>query len=168
MKDRAKYYIQNLKLIPHPEGGYYKEIYRSDEKIQECALPSRYNSSRNFATIIYYLLERDQKSNFHKLLSNEAWHHIEGCSVIIHCISESGKYDKLFLGKDIDKNQRPQLVVPKDTWFAAELEDKSQFALVGCSVFPGFEFDDFELATYSELIAVSPMNKNLIRQFTAE
>lgn len=166
MKNPAQFYIQKLKLSPHPEGGYYREIYRSDETIHESALPARYKTKRSFGSLIYYLLENDQKSNFHILKSDEAWHHIDGCGVIIHCLSSSGKYDNMCLGKNISENQQPQLVIPKHTWFAAEIEDKTQFALVGCTVFPAFEFEDFKMGTFEELLVISPDQINLIKQFT--
>ena len=166
MENRAKYYIRNLKLSPHPEGGFYKEIYRSAESINESALPSRYQSSRNFATLIYFLLEKEQKSNFHKLVSDESWHHIDGCSLTIHCIEKSGTYYKIILGKDLANGEHPQYVIPKDTWFAAELNDKSDFALVGCSVFPGFEFEDFTLADKKSLTEKFQEHIEIISKFT--
>jgi predicted cupin superfamily sugar epimerase len=166
MKARAKYYIQNLKLNPHPEGGYYNEFYRSDEKLAADNLPSRYNSERSFGTIIYYLLEENQKSRFHMLKSDEAWHHIDGCTVLIHCISEDGEYSKIKVGKDLAEGELPQVLIPKNTWFAAELMDKSEFTLVGCTVFPGFEFDDFTLADKKNILNQFPQHKRIIDLFT--
>jgi predicted cupin superfamily sugar epimerase len=166
MEKHANYYIKNLNLLQHPEGGYFKEIYRSDEKISADSLPERYNSERNFGTLIYYLLEGNQKSNFHILNSDEAWHHIDGCGIIIHCINKLGEYTKVKVGTNLQIGELPQIIIPKMTWFAAELAVKESYSLVGCSVFPGFEFADFELAIRDQMIKKFPDHESLITEFT--
>jgi uncharacterized protein len=165
---KAKNYINKLELIPHPEGGYFKEYYRADEKISFEGLPERYTNARSFHTSIYFLLEGSQISSLHKLKSDEIWHHYDGCSLMVHIIDENGMLHKILVGKNIDKGESPQIVVRKDCWFGAELTEKNSFALIGCGVSPGFEFDDFELGKRQELLKLYPGFKETIIQLTDE
>lgn len=142
----ATFYIQHLNLQPHPEGGFYKETYKADETIAADALPERFNAERNFSTAIYYLLEQDDFSAFHKIKSDECWHHYAGDTLLIHILYNDQTYKCIHLGKAIDKQQVLQFVVPANTWFAAECAEESKFVLTGCTVAPGFDFADFEMA----------------------
>lgn len=162
----ANTWIKKLKLLPHPEGGYYRELYRSKEIITKDALPTRYNASRNFATSIYYLLKGKQFSAWHKIKSDEIWHHYDGCAITIHTVRDNRIYQKLVLGKNVENGEIPQVVIPYSVWFAAELNDKSSFSLIGCSVAPGFDFNDFELGVEDELIQQFPDHKDLIKKFS--
>jgi hypothetical protein len=162
----AKDWITKLELIPHPEGGYFREVYRSNEKINVNGLPSRYLAERTFATSIYYLLESGQFSSFHKLKSDETWHFYTGSPIIIYLISRSGHFKKVILGNEIDKNQLLQYTIERETWFAAEPLEKHSFSLVGCNVYPGFEFDDFELGKRDHLLASFPEHSELILRLT--
>jgi uncharacterized protein len=166
MNEKAKHYIKKLQLKPHPEGGYYKEIYRAGEIILAENLPKRYKSSRNFSASIYFLLEEKQVSNFHKLKSDEQWHFYDGSSVVVYVIEEDGDLNKIRLGRNIENGETLQTVIKHDTWFAAELSDKTSFALIGCTVAPGFDFDDFELGKTDELVIEFPKHKNLIHRLT--
>lgn len=167
MENRAQDYITKLQLVSHPEGGFYKEVYRTDEIINSSCLPPRYSGNRCFGTLIYYLLQNNQKSKFHILKSDEIWHHLEGCGVEIHTIDPvSGNYELILLGKELDENQRPQQIVRRGLWFAAKLTDESSFALTGCTVVPGFEFDDFELADRDDMINKFPEYIEIIKKFT--
>ncbi len=168
MIEKADEYISVLKMESHPEGGYFSEIYRSPEKIDSNSLPDRYNNSRCLGTLIYYLLKQDQQSGFHRLESDEIWHHLDGCTVKIHTIDPSGKYKLISLGKDVSSGQVPQFVIPRNTWFAAGLADLTSFALLGCTVLPGFEFDDFQLASRRELLELFPQHEIEIKRFTRE
>lgn len=159
-------WIKKLELLPHPEGGYYKEVYRSDEKITKNSLPSRYSSERTFATSIYYLLQSGQFSSFHKLKSDETWHFYSGSPIAIYLISLSGSFEKVILGDEIDKAQLLQYTIERETWFAAEPLDENSFSLIGCSVAPGFEFDDFELGKRDELLYAFPNYSDLILRLT--
>ncbi len=162
MKNKAKEYIKKLQLKPHPEGGYYKEIYRADELILPDHLPKRYKSSRSFSTSIYFLLEGNQVSTFHRLKSEELWHFYDGSTLIIYTIDEDGELKKLKLGYNSRKGESFLVQIKYNIWFGAELIDKSSFSLVGCTVSPGFEFEDFELGKRDELIKSYPVHKNII------
>ena len=159
-----KQWISNLKLMPHPEGGYYRELYRSDEIIPKDALHERFNGERALSTSIYYLLEGNQFSAFHKIKSDEIWHFYDGCSINLILIFRDGSVKNLKLG--ITENETPQIIIPKNTWFAAHPIDKKSYSLVGCTVSPGFDFNDFELAERDKLIKIFPQHRDLIIQFT--
>jgi len=164
MMKSAKYWIEKLELIPHPEGGYFKEAFRSEEGISKTALPERYTSGRNYYSSIYFLLKNDDISAFHRLKSDEVWHHYEGCSVELHVLSEGGGYKLLKLGKDLENGETPQVKMKKGDWFGAELRDKSRYALTGCTVAPAFEYEDFEFGRKSELLKEYPEQKEVIER----
>jgi len=166
MSPQAQKYIEKLQLKPHPEGGYYKEIYRAGEIILPENLPKRYKSSRNFSTSIYFLLEGNQVSNFHKLKSDEQWHCYDGSSIVLYVIGEDGNLSKILLGRNIEKGESLQTVIKHNSWFAAELSDKTSFALIGCTVAPGFDFNDFELGKRDKLIDAFPQLRELIFRLT--
>lgn len=153
--ESAKYWIEKLQLQKHPEGGWFKEIYRSDEMIPADALPTGFSGSRSISTSIYYLLEGEDFSAFHRIKSDELWHFYTGTSAIEIISIEKGKIRKQFLGNNPRENQCFQIIVPKNTWFVARLVNKHGFALAGCTVSPGFHFDDFEMAN-QELIGQNP------------
>jgi len=162
MHPKAKKYIKQLQLKKHPEGGYFKEIYRSGEMILPEHLPKRYKSSRNFSTSIYFLLEGKQISTFHLLQSDELWHFYDGSSVILYVINQKGELSINKLGKK--KDCELQLTIEKQNWFAAELEDKKSFSLFGCTVSPGFEFEDFKMGRRDKLIKNFPLHSDLIKR----
>jgi len=164
MNEKAKYYIQKLQLKKHPEGGYYREIYRSGEMISIDA-PKK-NLKRNVSTSIYFLLEGVQVSKFHRLKSDELWHFYDGSSVKVSVIDEKGKLSEIFLGKKTDEGEVFQTVIKKNNWFAAEVLNKRSFTLIGCTVSPGFDFSDFELANRDYLLDSFPKYKSLITKFT--
>ena len=166
--EEAKQIIVELELIPHPEGGFFREVYRSDEFIDKQNLPFRYNSNRYFSTSIYYLLVGKNVSHFHRIKSDEVWHFYKGSNLIIHCLDESKGYTRIKIGSDILSGTNPQHTIKKGTWFAAEIEDKNSYSLIGCTVAPGFEYDDFELASRSKLINLFPKEKELITRLTIE
>ena len=158
--------IKHLNLKPHPEGGFFKETYRSDGFIVTNNLDSSYVDSRNYSTCIYFLLTSDTFSAFHRIKQDEIWHFYDGSPIVLHSISEDGKYEERLIGQDFDSGQVPQLVVNGGDWFAAKILDKNSYALVGCTVAPGFDFKDFELAPRQELIKKFPQYKELIMEFT--
>jgi uncharacterized protein len=163
----ADYWIEKLHLLPHPEGGYYKEVYRSDETIEH-GLPDRYKSGRSFSTSIYFLLKGNQHSAFHKIQSDEIWHFYAGSSVILYIISPEGSLKIQKIGPEADSGECFQYVIPKHHCFAAEVTEKENFCLVGCTVAPGFDFADFELAKKSELISLFPQHNALIEKFNKD
>ena len=166
MNKKAKEYIDKLQLKVHPEGGYFSEVYRSEELIKVNHLSERYNSSRSFSTSIYYMLEGNQFSSFHRLKSDELWHFYDGTALTIIVINEKGLLDKIRLGNDLNKSETFQTVIKKNSWFAAELIDKNSFALIGCTVSPGFDFDDFELGNRNDLVKEFPQYEEVIVKFT--
>lgn len=142
----AAYWIKKLELEKHPEGGWFREIYLSDDIVPQTGLPSSFRGERSFATSIYYLLEGTDFSAFHRLKSDEIWHYYAGTSAIEILSLEKGKLKKYLVGNDPEKGETFQVIVPKNTWFAAHLANSEGYALAGCTVSPGFHFEDFELA----------------------
>lgn len=163
MNPKARYYIDRLGLQRHPEGGYFREIYRAGEMFFTETIPAKKLNKKNISTSIYFLLCGRDKSLFHRLKSDEIWHFYDGCDVKLYIIDNDGKLTEAHLGRG---SEVFQLVIPKNNWFAAELRDKTSFALVGCTVSPGFEFKDFELAERENLIKKFPEHKKLISRFT--
>ncbi len=155
----ANYWIEKLELLPHPEGGYYKEVYRSTEEVVAELLPLQRTGVRSINTAIYYLLEKENFSAFHRIKSDEIWHFYDGEPIVIYVLDKNGKLEELLLDKD-----NPMQIVPKNTWFAAELKDKNSFALLGCTVAPGFDFKDFEMGEKSQLIKAYPEHKECIER----
>lgn len=156
--------IKRLELKPHPEGGFYREIYRSEEKIDKNSLPGRYKGDRSFSTSIYYMLIGEQISVFHKLKSDESWHFYSGSPLFIHILDSKSGYKKIKLGNNIITGETPQFIISKETFFAAEVEDKKSYTLIGCTVSPGFEFADFEFGKIDQLIKQFPEQVKLIKR----
>ena len=160
MKDAA-FYINNLQLKPHPEGGYYAETYRSKGKIPADIL-KEFNGERSYSTAIYYLLEQGDLSAFHRIKSDECWHYYAGDTLLIHVLHNNGKHECIRLGASVDKGETFQFVVPANTWFAAECAEQSSFILTGCTVAPGFDFADFEMADKHQLQKEFPLQRDII------
>ncbi|MGA9978961.1 MAG: cupin domain-containing protein [Candidatus Sulfotelmatobacter sp.] len=166
MAKDANYWIKNLRLEPHPEGGFFRQTYKADLVLPHEALPPQFTGARPASTAIYFLLERKSFSAFHRLRSDELWHFYVGAPVLIHVISESGGYSKVLLGSDPESGEALQAVVKAGCWFASHLKDSKSFALVGCTVAPGFDFEDFELAKRDELTRRYPQHRELIERLT--
>jgi hypothetical protein len=162
----AKDWIKRLNLQPHPEGGYFKEIYRAEGIISQPSLPIRFNGGRPYSTSIYYLLECGDFSSLHRLNSDEQWFHIDGGALTIHSIDPNGNYTKYHIGKNLDAGEMPYAIVPHGCWFGGTVNGNNSFALVGCIVSPGFDFADFELAEKDRLTRQFPQHKTLIEQLT--
>ena len=164
MNEKAQHYIQKLELVKHPEGGYFREIYRAAEMVY--IDPPSKKTKRNYSTSIYFLLEGNQVSKFHRLKSDEIWHFYDGDSAVIHIINQNGELSEIKLGRKIDQGEVFQTVIEKNNWFAAEVNNKKSFVLVGCTVSPGFDFSDFEFGKQYDLIKNYPVYKDLIKRFT--
>lgn len=160
----ARSYIDFYGLHPHPEGGYYKETYRSPESIVHSALPQRFGGARSFSTAIYFLLERGNFSAFHRIQSDECWHFYAGQTLWIHIIHPDGAWQTVHLGNDPGKGETFQYVVPAGCWFASEPAPHTAFSFVGCTVAPGFDFADFELAEGDALADAYPQHREEIRR----
>ena len=156
--------INKYEMLPHPEGGYYKETYKSVETIAKDALPQRFVADRHFSTAIYFLLEQGNFSAFHKIASDECWHFYAGQTLLIYVIHNAGNLEIIRLGNDILNGETFQYVVPAGCWFASEPSPTSSYSFVGCTVAPGFEFEDFEMAKADDLIIQYPQHEKEIKR----
>lgn len=159
-------YIEALKLQPHPEGGWYRETYRAAELIPPAGLPARFAGARPFATAIYFLLTSDSFSALHRLQADEQWHFYAGSPLSVHVLEPGGDHRLLRLGPDLQRRESFQALVPAGCWFGARVEERGGFALVGCTVAPGFDFADFELGRREDLVRQYPMHRKLIEALT--
>jgi uncharacterized protein len=166
MIKNADYWIQSLNLAAHPEGGYFREVYRSRESIRQNALPERFNGDRSFATSIYFLLKGHEHSRLHKIRSDETWHFYEGSSLTLFVISPVGRLRRHVLGSKLDKGEQFQITIPAEHWFGAIVNDPVSYTLAGCSVAPGFDFADFEMGSSVKLCGEFPQHRALIEQLT--
>ncbi|HEY1964012.1 MAG TPA: cupin domain-containing protein [Acidobacteriaceae bacterium] len=163
--ESAEQWIERLNLQPHPEGGYYRQTYRAPLMLPQAALPG-YNGDRAASTAIYFLLAGDQFSAFHRLRSDEVWHFYAGSTLIVHVIEPGEKYSELLLGNDPASGEDFQAVVSAGCWFGSSLRHPNTWALVGCTVAPGFDFADFEMAKREALAARYPQHRNIIERLT--
>ncbi len=168
-----------IKLVE--DGEYYREIYRSDQNIvisdfSDNALEdniyyysnheNKSSDIRSVSTSIYYLLDGDQFSAFHKVRYDEIWHFYKGSSVSLYVLTDSEKTLNIQIGNDLENNENIQYVIKGNTWFGAEINDKSLYSLIGCSVSPGFDFKDFELGKRDKLIKIYPQHEYVINRLT--
>jgi predicted cupin superfamily sugar epimerase len=156
---KAQDWIRHLNLSPHPEGGYYKETYRSNELSGFVG----FDGDRNISTAIYFLLEGKDKSHFHRIQSDELWFFHEGTSIEI-IVLQDDKLETIVLGKNIAAGEKLQAVIPAQVWFGARLKEQEGYALVSCTVAPGFDFKDFELGRKSDLISSFPLQQAIIEE----
>jgi predicted cupin superfamily sugar epimerase len=164
----AQYWIDRLSLSPHPEGGYYRVTYKSDLTIVQDVLPSGFHGNRFASTAIYFLIAQKDFSAFHRIASDELWHFYAGSGLVVYVIDPEGNYFELHLGDAFEAGEVFQAVVKGGCWFASRLKDPAGFALVGCTVAPGFDFADFEMAKRSELVATYPKHRKLIEELTRQ
>jgi hypothetical protein len=160
MSAGAEHWIRTLALGPHPEGGWFRETYRSPERMPASALPARFAGDRALATSILYLLPAGERSHFHRLRADEVWGHHAGGAMVLHLLDGGGARQLLVSAS------APQAVVPHGTWFAAEPEPGAAYALVSCGVSPGFEYEDLEFAERPALLAEYPAQRELVLRFT--
>lgn len=158
--------IELYDLQPHPEGGWFKQTYKSAELIPVGALPQRFPDARTFSTAIYFLLEKGNFSAFHRIKSDECWHFYAGDPLNVYIIDQEGKLTVITLGNDFENGQLFQYIVPANCWFASSPAEGSEFCFVGCTVAPGFDFEDFELAERDKLIKAYPTHKDMITKLT--
>jgi uncharacterized protein len=146
----ARFLIQRLGLVPHPEGGFYLETFRSPARVTSAG-----RGVRAASTAIYFLLPAGTRSVLHRVSSDEVWHHYAGDPVELCTLDESGVTEAVMLGSDLWAGERPQHVVLAGVLQGARVLG-SRYALVGCTVAPGFEFSDFALPDRAELVARFP------------
>lgn len=154
--------IAHYQLRAHPEGGFYSRTYASDELIPADALPQRFTGDRFISTAIYFLLEANQFSAFHRIRSDELWHFYAGIGLQIYIIHPDGKEEMLKLGNDLTKGYQFQHIVKAGCWFASKPVTNNGFSFVGCTVAPGFDFADFEMAEKEMLLKEYPQHAEWI------
>lgn len=162
------YWIEKLNLQPHPEGGYFAEVYKSDEFINKENLPKRYSRPRAYSTSIYFLITSENFSSFHRIKSDETWHFYYGSAIKLHIIDEKGSYFIIKLGNNLDNEEVFQFTIKRGVWFAAEVINADSYSLIGCTVSPGFDYDDFELGKRKMLIKEYPEYELIIKKLTRD
>ncbi len=162
----ARSWIEVLQLSRHPEGGLYRQVYAAQEMIPHQSLPSRFSGDRPFCTAIYYLLNETDFSAFHRIKQDELWHFYDGASLTIHMIDPAGRYSTANLGSNFPAGETPLAVVNGGWLFGATVNDPRSFALVGCTVAPGFDFADFEVPSRQELLQQYPQHRHIIETLT--
>jgi predicted cupin superfamily sugar epimerase len=162
----ASWWIARLALAPHPEGGHYRETYRSRGTVGPAGADPGHPAGRSFSTAIYYLLRSGKISRLHRLRSDEIFHHYRGSALVVHSIDPRGDYRAVAVGSDPERGEVLQAVIPAGCWLGATVEQPGSFALVGCTVAPGFEFGDFELADRDRLLELYPRHRAVIERLT--
>jgi predicted cupin superfamily sugar epimerase len=157
MKEEVVLLIEKLGLLPHPEGGFYKETYRSEEILE--------SKNRNILTSIHFLLTSDDVSHFHRIKSDELWYFHCGSAVTVHTLDEKG-HSEFVLGSDLVNGELPFYLVKKDTIFGSTVDAPNSFALVSCAVAPGFDFRDFELFETQELLDLFPEHEEIVNRLS--
>lgn len=165
-KDRIQRLVTKYDMLPHPEGGFYKETYRSTGVITKKALPENFSGDRNFCTAIYFLLTEGNFSAFHRIKQDEVWHFYHGDSLEVHVIDPDGNYYCQELHNHPEALGIPQFTVPAGCWFASCVKEGGSYSFVGCTVAPGFDFTDFELAEREALVKDYPEYKKIIVALT--
>jgi hypothetical protein len=157
MEQEIAYWVEKLEMLPHPEGGFYKETYRSNETIP--------GTNRQLMTGIYFLLTSENVSRFHRIKSDEIWFFHAGSPLVVHTLDENG-HRQQHVGLDLNAGQQPQFLVPKNTIFGSSVLHENSYSLVSCAVAPGFDFEDFELFTKADLLPLFPECEAIIERLT--
>jgi predicted cupin superfamily sugar epimerase len=160
----AAHWIQKLNLQPHPEGGYYHELYRS--KLEVTRVSSSLVNIYSAFSSIYYLLEGTDYSGFHRLSSDEIWYFHRGVPLLIHMIDENGNYSSQELSDELTGTL--SYMVSAGVWFASEIPSANGFSLVSCAVAPGFEFSEFEMAEKDVLLKKYPEHSGILSRLCRE
>ncbi|MFO0749951.1 MAG: cupin domain-containing protein [Myxococcota bacterium] len=158
--------VERLGLLPHPEGGWFRETWRAGETVARDALPARFAGPRAHGTAILFLLEAGQFSALHRIASDEVWCFHLGAPLVVHVLGRDGIREDLVLGHDVGGGQRVQAVVPHGALFGARVLGDAGYALVSCTVAPGFDFADFVMPSRAELVAALPQHAALIAELT--
>ena len=153
LNNKLELLIHELNLIPHPEGGFYRETFRSKEVLKDI--------NRNLVTAIYFLLQSEDISRFHRIKSDEHWFFHAGSPLVVHTLDKHG-HTKHLIGLELNKGETPHFIVPKNTIFGSQVLEKNSFSLVSCLVSPGFDFADFELIKRADLLKEFPEQKEII------
>jgi uncharacterized protein len=157
-------YVAQLQLTPHPEGGWYRQVYHSAKTTyDQTSLASRYEY-----TSIYFLLDGSSPSHLHSLLHDEIWYFQDGAPLSIHCFYPNGFYEVVRLGSNVTANELLQFRVPAGTIFGAEVSHPDSFSLVSCVVAPGFDYHDLELLTQADMLVKYPAQAEVIQRLAYE
>lgn len=159
-------WIKKLGLESHIEGGAFREIYRSEITLQQAQMPANLAGDRSLTTSIYFLFKENQFSAFHRIRSDEQWHFYSGDPLIVYEITPGGTITEHLLSNDFDGAGSFTCVIKAGNWFASCLAAGGEYALAGCTVAPGFDFVDFELASRIELLQIYPEHAALITRLT--
>lgn len=163
LDETAQDIVRRFDLKPHPEGGFYRELYRSGMVVEHPNVPSGERAQRSVGTFIYYLLANGQISAFHRVkCSDEIWHLYAGGPLELHLIDGEGTYRVVTLRSGLEGGE-PVAIVPAGWWQAARLAEDTRWAFGGCTVAPGFDFADFEMPGADELLARFPRHASAIR-----
>lgn len=162
----AAHWVEKYAMQPHPEGGYFVETYRAAEVIPHEALPERFSGSRSFGTGIYFLLENHHFSALHRIQSDELWHFYAGGPLHVYVIHKDAALQIIKLGNDPDQGEVFQAVVPAGAWFGSKPAANTTYSLVGCTVAPGFDFADFEMASRPQMLQQYPQHATEINLLT--
>lgn len=162
--------IERLKLLPHPEGGYYRRNWQSLSKVQaQDASGMAINTERSVGSAIFYLLPSHEVCHWHKIACDEMWHFYHGSSLRIYLLNPIHGLQEFQLGVNLMQGELPQFIIPRDTWFCAEVVEQDSYSLCGCTLWPSFSYADFELAEHQKLIDEFPAHRELItRIFTRQ
>lgn len=167
IQNTAEYWIKKLELQAHPEGGHFKRNYFSPEILPHKALPIRFTGNRHLYSAIYFLLAANDFSCFHRLKADEIWHFYVGNTLQIYSILPNGQLKIDLLGIDLANGAQPQVLIPAGRWFAAQVLNQKGFTLAGCTLAPGFDFKDFEMAEREKLVQEFPQHEQLILRLTS-
>lgn len=159
--------IKRFDLTRHPEGGWYRETYRSAELIAGSALPGRFDGPRSFCTSIYFLLEHGDISAFHCIKSDEIWHFYAGATLTLHVLTTQGEHLELKLGPNSVAGESFQIVVAAGCWFGGVVSGPGEYSFVGCTVAPGFDFADLQMGNRSDLLQEYPRHNEIINRLTS-
>ena len=159
----ANEWIERLGLVPHPEGGWFREEYRSHERIDRDSLPERFDGARSLSTAIYFLLNATEVSRLHRIRQDEVWHFYDGEPLRLHRITPEAEHIEVQVGRS--GTALPLAVVPAGDFFGAEVIGDG-YSLLGCTLAPGFDFADFEMPSRDELYQRFPQHGELIQRLT--
>ena len=165
---KSEHWIRSLKLEPHPEGGWYRETYRSSGSY-DFSGTAPFEGARAYATSIHYLLERGDRSRLHRIHSDELWYFHAGGPLEVHIYPEAGAPSSFILGTAADEGEVLHSWVPAGCWFGAfmpERDGRDNYALVSCVVAPGFDFRDFSFADGAEMAARFPAQREIISRLS--
>jgi len=157
--------VEHYQMQPHPEGGHYLSTYRSQELLHEECLPIRFVGERPFSTAILFLLEGGDFSAFHRLKSDELWHFHSGSAMNIYVIAPDGGFELITIGRRFDLGEVFQATVKAGHWFASSPVNEEGYSLAGCTVSPGFDFQDLEMGDADLLSGEFPQHESMIRKF---